>query len=100
MEINVTENASRQLENLYHRNSKSNKKFRIMVSGIGWRGPRFGIALDEQNDNDITQSVDNLYFIIDKRLANEFQAFNIDYSNFFLNRGFHIYTEDRRSSYC
>jgi len=35
MEINVTENASRQLENLYHRNSKSNKKFRIMVSGIG-----------------------------------------------------------------
>lgn len=35
MEINVTKNASRQLESLYHENSKSNKKFRIMISGIG-----------------------------------------------------------------
>ena len=100
MEINLTKNASRELDNLYNENSKSNKKFRIMISGIGWGGPRFGIALDEQNDNDITKNIDNLDFVIDERLANEFQSFKIDYNNFFLNRGFHVYPEGSRTSFC
>jgi Fe-S cluster assembly iron-binding protein IscA len=41
-----------------------------------------------------------LNFIIEEELANQINTFNIDYKDFFLNRGFQIYADGYNASFC
>ena len=100
MEINVTDKAAEKLKEMMKENGHSQKKVRIMMTGIGWGGPRFGIALDEQMKNDVKLNFNNLDFILEKKLTKEIEKFIIDYKNFFLYRGFHVYADGYGSPFC
>lgn len=100
MKINVTDTASKQLKEMIRKSDQTQKKVRILLSGIGWGGPRFGIALDEQNNHDINFSTNDFEFLIDQRLADKIEAFTVDYKNFFLNKGFQVYPDGYTSSGC
>ena len=100
MKIRVTDTASKQLKEMIRKSDQAQKKFRILLTGIGWGGPRFGIALDEQNKNDINFSTNELQFLIDQTLADKIDAFTVDYKNFFLNKGFQVYPDGYTSSGC
>ena len=45
---------------------------RIYVAGMGWGGPSFGLALDEQNENDFIYEETDVKFIMEKDLYNQY----------------------------
>lgn len=94
MKINITEKAAEQLQNMLQEQELSDKKIRIKMTGIGWGGPRFGVALDEQNEDDTNLKADQFDLIIDRRLADSIKYLTIDYTNFLFSKGFHVHYQD------
>lgn len=88
MNIKLTELAQEELRKQLQ--SKDNRSLRLYVAGMGWGGPTFGIALDEQKDGDEVIKVDDFTFLLDEDMRANFDDFNIDYSNNWLRRGFNI----------
>lgn len=88
MNIKLTELAQEELRKQLQ--SKDNRSLRLYVAGMGWGGPTFGIALDEQKDRDEVIKVDDFTFLLDEDMRANFDDFNIDYSNNWLRRGFNI----------
>lgn len=53
------------------------KTIRLYIAGMGWGGPSFGLALDEQKENDILDESTGVKFIIEKDLYDQFGDFSI-----------------------
>ena len=100
MNIDITSKASEKLKNILEEKNTPSAKVRIFLAGIGWGGPRFNLALDEQKGNDKIYSEDGIHIIADKNLIEQFKGFKIDYSNFFLMKGFSIYPHTGSASSC
>lgn len=100
MKINITDTAAEQLKKMIRKSDQTQKKVRILLSGIGWGGPRFGIALDEQKNNDKNYKAENLDFVVEQELADQINIFDIDYRGFFLTRGFQVYADGYNASFC
>lgn len=100
MNIKVTHKALDEIKKVLAEKNKSTKVIRIFLTGIGWGGPKFNLALDEQKENDETYSEDSIDFVADKNLINQYKGFKIDYSNFFLQRGFLVYPYSGPVSTC
>ena len=100
MNIDITSKASEKLKNILEEKNTPSAKVRIFLAGIGWGGPRFNLALDEQKENDKNYSEDGIHIIAEKNLVDQFKGFKIDYSNFFLTKGFSIYPYSSSASTC
>ena len=66
MKITLPESAVKTLKDILQDNQDRPQTIRVYFAGIGWGGPSFGIALDEQKDSDTSYEVDGLTFIMDK----------------------------------
>lgn len=66
MKITLPESAVKTLKDIISDNKDRPQTIRVYFAGIGWGGPSFGIALDEQKDDDFTYEVDGLTFIMNK----------------------------------
>ena len=100
MKVTITSRASEKLKEMIQKNGQVHKNVRILMTGIGWGGPRFGIALDEQKNNDKKHQVENLDFVVEQELADYINTLKIDYRDFFLNRGFQVYADGYHSAFC
>lgn len=89
MNINVTEKAREELKKVIAEKG-TEKPLRIYLAGHGWGGPSFGIALDEQKDNDIVKEIDDMTFLIEEDFAEGFENFIVDYSDSSLKKGFSV----------
>lgn len=99
MNVNLTDIAQEELVKVVDTRKDTNKELRIYIQGMGWGGPSFGIALDEQKEGDQVVEIDNLKFLLDEDIVNNFDEFNIDYSNSWLRKGFYV-TADSGGSHC
>lgn len=99
MDIKLTQLAEEELTKYLESKNEQDKALRIYIAGIGWGGPNFGIALDEQKDGDEVVKVDDFTFLLDEGIVNNFSDFTIDYSNNWLRRGFQVIS-GRESSHC
>ena len=100
MLIKVTNKALEEIKKILKDKNVKDKKIRIFLAGIGWGGPTFNLALDEQKENDKIYSEEVVDFVVDKSLIDQYRGFKIDYSNFFLNRGFLIHPYSGPASTC
>ena len=100
MNINITKNALTAIKKVLTEKNTTGKKIRIFLAGIGWGGPTFNLALDEQKENDEIYSEDSVDFVADKSLIDQYKGFKIDYSNFFLQRGFLVHPYSGPASTC
>ena len=100
MNINITNKALVEIKKVLKEKNSTSIKIRIFLAGIGWGGPRFNLALDEQKENDKIYTEDSVGFVADKSLIDQYRGFKIDYSNFFLQRGFLIYPSSGSASSC
>jgi len=100
MNINVTNKALKEIKKVLEEKNTTSKKIRIFLAGIGWGGPTFNLALDEQKENDKIYSENNVDFIADRSLIDQYEGFKIDYSNFFLQRGFSVHPYSGPASTC
>ena len=66
MKITLPESAVKTLKDILQDNQDRPQTIRVYLAGIGWGGPSFGIALDEQKDSDVAYEVEGLQFIMDK----------------------------------
>ena len=100
MNINVTNKALNEIKKVLKEKNATSKKIRIFLAGIGWGGPTFNLALDEQKENDKIYSEDGVDFIADESLIEQYRGFKIDYSSFFLQRGFLVHPYSGLASTC
>ena len=100
MNINITNKALVEIKKVLKEKNSTSIKIRIFLAGIGWGGPRFNLALDEQKENDEIYPEDSVDFIADKSLIDQYRGFKIDYSNFFLQRGFLVHPYSGPVSTC
>ena len=100
MNIKVTNKALDEIKKVIKDKNATSKKIRIFLAGIGWGGPKFNLALDEQKENDEIYREGSVDFVTDKSLIEQYSGFKIDYSNFFLQRGFLIHPYNGPTSTC
>jgi len=100
MNINITKKALTEIKNVLKEKNTASKKIRIFLAGIGWGGPTFNLALDEQKENDEIYLEDSVDFIADRSLIEQYRGFKIDYSNFFLHKGFLVHPYSGSASTC
>lgn len=66
MKVTLPQTAIDTLKDILKDNQDRPKNIRVYFAGIGWGGPSFGIALDEQTANDLEYTVEGLHFIMSK----------------------------------
>lgn len=88
MKVHATPAAIDELKKIMEQKDALNQTLRLYVSGFGWSGPRFGIALDEQTDEDHVDETQEVTFIVSKELIDQFGEFRVDFSDNWLRKGF------------
>lgn len=63
---------------------------RIAVTGFGWGGPQFGLVPGEQQTDDYVEEFSGIKILVENMLIEKFEGFKIEYSNFWLTRGYYI----------
>lgn len=85
--IQVTDKASKELLTVLKENAT--KKIRLYIQGIGWGGPRLGLALDELNEqNDDAINANGIDIIFNKGDKDYLDHSVIDFEDSFLGSGF------------
>ena len=71
--------------------------FRINVRGIGWGGPILGVVQGEQRENDYVTNVSGINIYVAEDLIGQYSGFDIEYSSFFLTRGYSVIPRQNKS---
>ena len=91
----VTKNAlSKQLE------EKGKPSVRLLIKGFGWGGPILGVVLDEQQEDDILESVNGIDFIVDSESSFAFEDAKIMYTKSIFGESFKVLTPDTSNNSC
>lgn len=90
MKISITDKASEMIKKTVTDKKVEDPSIRIYIKAMGWGGPSFGIALDEQKEKDYTQSHENVNYVVEEDLLKKYGNFEIDYVNSFLSKGFQV----------
>ncbi len=69
---------------------------RLYVAGFGWSGPSFGLALDEQKDTDLIDDSNEVAFIMDKDLYDEYGNIKVES----MGSGFMVAPENQGNLGC
>lgn len=75
--INISNAAYNEFRELLTANDINDTNVRIALAGFGCSGPRFGLMVDDPTENDVTEMVNDLNFIVEKELVEEYEGFNI-----------------------
>lgn len=87
MIINISDIAKEELKKVQEENEKP---VRLYIAGQGWGGPSFGLALDEQKDEDLTREIEGINFVYEDYLEDGFEKVNIDYNESGFQKGFSV----------
>lgn len=89
MNIELTEKAMEELVKVA-KTKESMKPLRLYIAAYGWGGPTFGLALDEYKDGDSELQIEDFTFLVEQGLAEEYNKWEIDYSDSWMKRGFTV----------
>lgn len=84
--IQVTDKAKKEL--LVVLKEHTQKYIRLFIQGVGWGGPRLGLALDELKDSDEKINSNGVDIIYDRGEQDYIEHSVIDYEDSFIGRGF------------
>lgn len=76
--VNISENTFKEFKQLLADNDIDKNIIRINLAGMGWGGPSFNIVLDEQKEDDISCTINDLTFIMKKELYDQFGEFLVE----------------------
>jgi len=98
MNISFDENTKNALKKQLLQKGKSS--VRLLIKGFGWGGPILGVVLDEQQEDDISESVNGINFIVDNESSFVFEDTKIMYTRSIFGESFKIITSDTSNSSC
>lgn len=78
--ITMSEDARKELDAFFASHPEMNKSIRIYVAPGGCCGPRLTMALDEANDQDVTETLEGMTFCMAQELAEKTGAMQLDVS--------------------
>ena len=82
MKVTLPQTAIDTLKDILNDNQEKPKNIRVYFAGVGWGGPSFGIALDEQTAEDLEYNVEGLHFIMSKEDYTKFGDIVIEDTGF------------------
>ena len=75
--IIISEEAYKEFKEFLDENKIDNYNIRINLAGYACSGPAFNISISEATDADVTETVNEVTFIMEKSLIDEFGGFII-----------------------
>lgn len=96
MKVKVADTAVSTLKDILADNQDRPKNIRVYFAGVGWGGPSFGLALDEQNGDDLTYEVEGLNFIMSKEDHTKYGDIVIEDTGY----GFRVAPENQADGGC
>ncbi|GAB6168097.1 hypothetical protein JCM1393_05570 [Clostridium carnis] len=75
--ILISQEAYTEFKNFLDENEIENYSIRINLAGFGCSGPAFNISVDEAKEGDITQKVNDITFVVEEKLVDEFGGFKL-----------------------
>lgn len=87
MHVRIKDEVLNELKQELEKRNKS--AVRITLEGFGWGGPRFGVVLDEQRNNDEVYEYQGVKFVAEDEFAFLINGFEInkDYRGFRIGGG-------------
>ncbi|MDD2447427.1 MAG: iron-sulfur cluster biosynthesis family protein [Tissierellia bacterium] len=86
MNIQITEKAKTELDNLYG-DSKDDKVLRISAKSYGCGGASFALNLDDPREDQEIIKVDGYGFVLESGVSGNYKNITIDYSDNVLKKG-------------
>ena len=83
--MNITSNAKPIINEILDDNK--GKFLRIYMAGVGWGGPRLGMALDEHQQTDKKYNLNGIEIIISQQDQKIINGFTIDYIDNYNGKG-------------
>lgn len=75
--VKISDIAYNEFKELLDQNDVKDYVIRIHLAGMGCSGPMFNIVLDEQKETDVAEKIQDITFLIDKNIVNDFEGFTI-----------------------
>lgn len=75
--INISEEAFNEFKAFLEENKVEDFNIRINLGGMACSGPVFNIEISEATDDDIVETINDINFIVEKRLIDDFGGFII-----------------------
>ena len=75
--LTISEQAYNEFKEFLVENKVESFNIRINLAGMACSGPVFNITVDEATDDDATEVVNDITFVMEKRLIDEFGGFII-----------------------
>ena len=75
--VQITDSARDKIKEILE--TEDNKFLRLYIEGIGWGGPRVGMALDEPDADEVAQDVNGIGVLVSDRVKDLVDNTVIDY---------------------
>ena len=75
--ILISEEAYKEFKSFLDENEVDNYSIRINLAGFGCSGPAFNISVDDARDGDVSQKVNDIVFVVEEKLVDEFGGFRL-----------------------
>lgn len=98
MNISFDDNTKNALNKKLSQKNKSS--VRLLIRGLGWGGPILGVVLDEQQEDDISETVSGINFIVDKESSFVFEETKIMHVKSLFGESFKVLTSNTSDGSC
>jgi HesB-like selenoprotein len=75
--LTLSEGAYTEFKSFLASNNVTDNNIRISLAGYACSGPRFGLMVDAPGAEDLVATVNDINFIVEKNLYEEFEGFQI-----------------------
>lgn len=75
--IKMSELCYKEFVQYLEENKIDTKTLRVFLAGQGWGGPVFNLALDEQKEDDVVTTINDLTFLMEKDLVDATEGVTI-----------------------
>ena len=99
MNVNLTQSASDALKKILAA-KESDKPVRLYVAGFGCSGPSFGLAFDDRKEEDLETNANEINFIMQTELFEQYGDFTIEYVDEDARKGFILTPSVQPESGC
>ena len=81
MKIQTKPETTAEIRAIMEQNPDEPQAIRVFLAGMGWSGPSWGLALDEQKDEDILYEEDGVKFLMEESVYEQFGEFTVEYTD-------------------
>lgn len=75
--VTISAEAYNEFKNFLDENNIDNYNIRVNLAGFACSGPVFNISVSEATDEDVSETINDVTFIVEKKLMDEFGGFII-----------------------